>query len=420
MNRKNILIVSFFFQPYNVIGSVRVTSIAKYLQEQGYNVHIVTAHRSINTNLKIANIKNVHYVKWTFSDDFIKFSERYPNSKILKFFSRFFNKISVFSTNSIPEGGISIWGYLAYKRCEKIVKREKIELVYTSTGPVSSAIVGSRLSKRFGIKWIPEFRDLWCGNPYSKSSKFFKKINLHIENRIIKEACHIITCTEGFKEQLKKLHPEKEVSVIYNGFDFTNVNSYNVQTPKIVISHMGYLYRNKRDPSVLFEALSILKDEGIVSDINFEVNFYGVSLDFVNESAINFGISDIVNTYPTVSRNESLKIQENSTILLLLAWNNPKDYSIPGKLFEYLGMMKPILGICYPGEIAKILKETGVGEVINDVNGMTIYLKKMMQISNQENFFYSKINLEKHNFYSRETQNKALNNLILKYIDTYD
>ena len=99
------------------------------------------------------------------------------NSKFIienKFYSiilRSINKFLFYSYNSLPEVSIYFWRLAALRKALEIYKDEPYEIVYTSSGPVSPAIVGNRLKSKLGIKWIPEFRDLWTLNHYSRYNR---------------------------------------------------------------------------------------------------------------------------------------------------------------------------------------------------------------------------------------------------------
>ena len=60
-----------------------------------------------------------------------------------------------------------------------------------------------------------------------------------------------------------------------------------------------------------------------------------------------------------LSQSEALKATEETDYLLLTMTN---DISLPGKLFEYLAMERPILALTPAhGEVARILRETRAG-----------------------------------------------------------
>ena len=66
-----------------------------------------------------------------------------------------------------------------------------------------------------------------------------------------------------------------------------------------------------------------------------------------------------------------MKKQRESQILLLLTWDNPKEYgTVTGKIFEYLAAQRPILSIGpSKGIVKKLINSTNSG----------IHLSKIMK-----------------------------------------
>ncbi len=413
-NKKHILVISFSYQPFNAISAVRVSNFVKYMQNKDYIVHVITAKRYMNLNLSIAKNINTHYVWFPNADKLLDLSQKHNNNKVLIFFAKAFNKIFIRSVSNLPEGiGINIWRYLAFKRAKKIIKNNKIELIYTSSGPASSAIIGSKLSEKYNTSWIPEFRDLWSNPYYPENEKKFAE-NINIEKKTLKYASRIVTTTYYMQKILKDTH-KKMTDVIYNGYDYFNKDEQK-HNNKLIISYLGGIIPKRRDPSVLFQAIEELKNEKLVSENDISINFYGKTVSKINYLAKKFNVDNFVNVFPIVERKKSLEIQKNSDILLLLQWNNEKEVAIPGKLFEYIGMQKPILGICYDnGEINDILEETGTGSVINKLKQMKqfiLFAVKEYKENKNLGFQFHQNKIEK---YSRDFQNKKLEKIIQSF-----
>ena len=410
MNKKEILIISFFFQPFNTIGAVRVSAWVKYLQDRGYVVHVVTAKRNRNLNLSIAKNINIHYVKWPNADRLLNLSEKYPRCRLLWFLARLANRLAIPSATTLPEGGIAVWRFFALRKAKQIIKNNNIGLIYTSSGPVSSAIIGSKLAKKFNLPWIPEFRDLWAKNVYVKSNKF----NLKREKKVLAHSSQIVAINKMLKIELEGVHG-KPVKVVYNGFVYKNELPVS-KNKKLVISYLGTIIPEKRDPSVLFQAIGGLFKEGKISSHDLIVNFYGYGSTYLKSLIRKYNLDDIIKNKGYVSFKESIEIQKNSNILLLLSWNNRLDQATPGKLFEYIGMKKPILAICYPGEIKEILDKTGTGIIINDVDKMKeflLYAIKNYKTDPNLGFTFNEKEISK---FSREYQYRELEQIVLKYL----
>jgi hypothetical protein len=70
----------------------------------------------------------------------------------------------------------------------------------------------------------------------------------------------------------------------------------------------------------------------------------------------------VVTFRASVAHHEALKIEKASHILLLIKHKNP-DYDgiIPGKLFEYIGLQRPILALVPEGEAREIVTRLNRG-----------------------------------------------------------
>jgi len=53
------------------------------------------------------------------------------------------------------------WNKYAFSMAEKIIKEENIRTVITTSPPNSTQLIGLRLRREWGIKWIADFRDPW-------------------------------------------------------------------------------------------------------------------------------------------------------------------------------------------------------------------------------------------------------------------
>jgi hypothetical protein len=71
----------------------------------------------------------------------------------------------------------------------------------------------------------------------------------------------------------------------------------------------------------------------------------------------------VVEVHGSIDRSEVLRRQQESQILLLLGWANPRETGQhTGKLFEYFGSRRPILAVGgVPGVLTEVIDETGAG-----------------------------------------------------------
>jgi glycosyltransferase involved in cell wall biosynthesis len=146
----------------------------------------------------------------------------------------------------------------------------------------------------------------------------------------------------------------------------------------------------------LFKALRLLQqeDESLVG--NLEVRFVGFdSRDVVGTLVEEHSLGDTVKFLQQVPFEESVRLQKESTVLLLLSWNDPRDEgTYSGKLFEYLGAGRPILAtsVYEGGSIPKLLSETGSGITANDAATIKGILKVWLLEFQQEGRLHSYFN----------------------------
>lgn len=387
MNKKHILIVSVDYPPNSSIGSRRISSISKGLYEKGFIPHVVTTK---NHSLKFEKqieipSEYIHYVKWKDIRVLVKVLE---SKKITKYFAKVINYFFPNSSNTLPERRLQYWINPAIKECLQIIKNNNIKLIYSSYNPPASVRVAAAVTEKTGIPWINEYRDLWTGNPYLSSSGKVKELNWKVESNLITNADALVTVSEPLKLDLIKLH-NKPTYVIYNGIDKINeTKSYQKTSNNIIkIVYTGIIYKGKRDPKQLFEALKILKSKNIEVFNRLSIDFYGAKMkEIMGKDVDDFGLEKIINLHDPISHDKVIKVQSEADILLLLGWNNIADEGVvTGKVFEYLSWKKPILALGYiGGAMDLLLRETKTGYVVNDPMEICDYIVSMGNIVKTE------------------------------------
>jgi glycosyltransferase involved in cell wall biosynthesis len=158
------------------------------------------------------------------------------------------------------------------------------------------------------------------------------------------------------------------VATIYNGYDERDFPDIGPVEPlsrdTLVIVYAGVIYAGRRDPTPLFQALKLLGEDA--KDIR--IDFYGSEPSMVLPAAEASGVAAHVRVLPRVPYKRSIELQRAADLLLLLQWNNPKEQgNCPGKLFEYLAVRRPIIGIgLEDGVPAQFIREREAGIFRND------------------------------------------------------
>ncbi len=115
----------------------------------------------------------------------------------------------------------------------------------------------------------------------------------------------------------------------------------------------------------LIKAVKVLKDEYGIIPAGLQIKLWG-KIDPLNKvHAIEHGVEDYFSFGSYLPKHESLKqLDEADMLFLPLERSNIKGKEtlfIPGKLFEYLHIGKPILAPCEESDCRRILEQSGIG-----------------------------------------------------------
>lgn len=346
-----ILIISYFFPPFNRIGSLRTGKMAKYLHQFGHDIRVVTHdHHSKNKSAPLEIPKehciltNAKTFEQTIQSDY------YKKSRLGKILVRFLKSVTHKKPSYMLPGSSWAWYGEGVDKANELIESWKPDLIYSSALPISSHFIARKISVTHGIPWVAEYRDLWSGGHGARVSKIQSTYLKQIEKWLLRPADGIITVSEPLAKYLRLLH-DKIVSVIYNGYD---INPYTyerkeneVQTSgqydTLSIVYTGSIYEG-RDPRILFEALNRMGEY----KNRVRVSFYTSKNPELDHQIENYDLKKCVKRFDFVPYNESLRVQSEADILLYLSYSSKThagDGILSGKVFEYLGAGRPILSI---------------------------------------------------------------------------
>ena len=367
-----ILLVSYFFPPFNVIGAVRVSKLAEYWLLKGHDVMVLSAKsQPLSTNLDSKFPKNrIIYTDW-FNINSIPEKVMGGRSAITSrgfdTENSFLKKLGFLYKNifNIPDGQVG-WYPFAVKAAEELISTGwEPDLIYASAHPLTSFLVSSRIANKFSIPWVAEYRDLWTDNHNYKQPFWRRWIDLMMERRVMLSSSALVTVSEPLASFLRK-KTIKPMAVVMNGFDpndYLDVKKDLFPEDKLNIVYTGRVYKGKQDPSAFFEALSKHPEKDFI-----KVHFFGKYLEYINILAKKYMVEDIVDVFEPVSFKDSVAIQKAADVLLFLTWNDSANNGVlTGKIFEYFGAKHPILAIgSEVGLAGNMILERRAGLVTND------------------------------------------------------
>ncbi len=237
------------------------------------------------------------------------------------------------------------WRTPAVRTASAMLRKEHFDAILTSSSPVTSHRIAKELVRRFRLPWAADMRDLWTQNHNYLHPAIRKFFETRLEMRTLSAADAFTTVSEPLVAHLKSRYPGTPATSIPNGFDPEKVNEPPIATSKeFSISYTGTIYPEKQDHAKILDALRELIMEDAIDPSRTKLRFYGVPQPWLRTAAEARGLGSVVEQPGMRSRTEIGNIQKWSQVLLVFAWEDPKETGVlPTKLYEYFAARRPIL-----------------------------------------------------------------------------
>jgi len=248
------------------------------------------------------------------------------------------------------------WFVFAYRRLRNLISSHPYDVILSSHEPGIDHIFGYFAKKWGGSRWVGDF-----GDPLvtAYTPRFRRPIDGNLEKFLLKRMDGVILTNERLKEKFLGKYPflrEGKVIAIPQGFEASPSCVKRERNRAFTLSYFGAFYQDFRSPENFAKALRRLENCKVKfvlagRDESFLKYFYGLDGRFEYKGLI--------------PHREALALQRESDLLINFA--NRQDYQIPGKGYEYLGAMKPILQISdAEDEFSLLIKKLNRGLVVRN------------------------------------------------------
>ena len=352
---KKVLFICYHFPP--IIRGWRGLGIVKFLHEFGWQPIVISAAESVSYEKDYSLLREI--------PDGIEVHRvgHRESSKEWRYLRR---KLKI--NFDFPDEYKS-WYFPVLREARKILQKEKIDLIFSSSAPYTSHFIAMKLKKEFNIPWVAEWRDPWSGNdfanyyygktlirPLRKLQKFLIKRG---EKHILETADKTIVVSWHHRQQLCKLHgfkPEK-IKVITNGYnkaDFKELKPRALYPDKLTIIFIGGIYLGYQE--IILNFINAVNE----ADKNAEIIFIGpntIQLQKINRR----NLTRIL----YLTKEKALAFASNSNFFLLITLPSAK-WVLMTELYDYLRLGKLILAIMpEDGDAAKIIREAKTGFILS-------------------------------------------------------
>ena len=263
------------------------------------------------------------------------------------------------------------WLPFAKTAAWRILRRQPVRYVLTSSYPNSAHLVGRWLKRRFKVTWIADFRDGWTQNPYFAHypTALHRWMDARLERSVLREADLILTVSEPIAAHLRRAGGGERVHVIPNGYDPDDFRDIEpLEFDRFTLGYTGTLFM-QRSPESFFAAVRALLDNHPGLADQFQVIFR-TQFKPEHEAAIReMGLENVIFNWGMGTYREALQLQMSADALLVLEGEAPNaEIMLTQKIFEYLAAGKPILAAAPRGALSDLVRRSGAGVVVEPDN----------------------------------------------------
>ncbi|MDQ2984984.1 MAG: glycosyltransferase family 4 protein [Actinomycetota bacterium] len=375
-----VLLVSMYFPPAGGGGVQRPVKFATHLPALGIETHVLApddpkwVHR--DDDLQPPTQAWVHRARYLGPRGRVPSEELYGMKGLDR---AAYQARALFRRGLLPDENVT-WNATAIPAAIRLVKREGIDIVITTSPPNSINLLGAAVKRATGVKWVADLRDPIVADadrPVERlAARGKERVQTVIARLVARRADAVVTAWSGIADELKRYEPKAPIRVIPNGCDFDDFAGLEYRPgDRFRITHTGAFF-GKRDPKPFLRALATPGLEDVTA------RFFGELTKVNDEWARGLGLGERLEQHSFLPRSKAIAFQRDSEALLLLLPQAGErgPAVIPGKIFEYLAAERPILAAIPPGgATANLIREAQAGIVVapDDEEGLRAGLQQL-------------------------------------------
>ncbi len=366
---RKILIISYFFPPSAKAGAHRPYSMGEFLPRFGWHPIFIAPEKGYYGRIPRYDEKLLNFVS---KFPILRIPHYYPfNNDKKSLIARAARKI--WETLLFPDGKL-LWNKEIKKRLEQIIIEYKPNAVFITGTPFSSFLISPYIKADFGLPVILDYRDPWLRNLYLERSKWKEKFAISAEKKLLTTADLITAASYYMVDYIKELYVEdvKEKKFFgfpygYNGEFFRKeifsipVNEQHNYTPA---AFAGSVHGNI-DVELVLSGIRQAIENNMDLSKNLKIRCFGslFGCTYKAQDLIRkYRLENYITLHSFVSYKEFVKIlYESSFLILPHGESKVAKVLYPTKLFDYLGVKRPILYVGGKGQVWETILDCNAG-----------------------------------------------------------
>lgn len=345
-NKKRIALITTWFPPKNGVAVNRMHAFAKYLSDD-YEIEVFTD--DVTTKTIEGEKFLIHYLS---SDSVLNKLKHKTDDSWFRH-----NFISVINVTK---------GVLGYSTLKKWVKDtlsklceqhaiKPFDLIISSFSPFEPHLVAIDFVKQTRLPWIADMRDEMSQNPFATVGE--KNQLIKREREVGNYAMAITSVSYPILNDFKALLPRiKHFEELRNGFDHDLKFEASTKNEIYTVGYFGSFY-GQRKPDTFFKAIENLKR---LKDIEIKFNIVGAHKTF----SIPNTLRQNVEILPPMDYLSAVKYMETMDANVLIHPAGVHKGVYTGKLFDYISVGKPVIGVIDKEDVAaELIQEFSCGYI---------------------------------------------------------
>lgn len=280
----------------------------------------------------------------------------------------------------IPDSSL-LWALPAARRAVAIVGG--FDAVLTTAPPFSTHLIGNRVARSCGLPWVAEYRDNWTVNPLFERGRAAGWLNRRLEKRCLAAASAVVVVSDAAAAEMQEAFPgiALRLHVARNGYDPDDLPEPGPRPALFEIAYAGSL-DERRDPRPFLAALVHLTAEFPEMRDAVRLRLMGRVADWVTEAAVTALGAERVTFDGLLPHREALARAAKAAVLLGITTRaEAGGAGFTSKLFEYLGLQRPVLMLAPAGPARDLVRRSGGGLVADpeDVSEIGFAIRQLFE-----------------------------------------
>ena len=398
---KRILVVTSHFPPWRDSAVYRMVGLTRSLPQLGWQTTVLTIQpgsgtqepqllEKLPTDIRIVRTRYLRASGWeSTAANAVRRTGAFrtgPGDSRQTWFDRCLRLGGRFLRSSLyfPDD-MNGWIPFAVARAIQLHSKQKFDMVFTTSPPRTTPIIGLLLKRLCGLPWVSEFMDPW----YPAEGRLRRMADDRLQRLLMRKADRIVVMVPEHAQDLERMFglPSEKLAVVRNGFfeeDFTSLDAIRDSSLKpdfINFAHFGTIYPGNEGN--FFPALKDLMSKRPSLRDRVRVHIVGAASEEVLREVEQDGLKGIIQVHGFIPNRADILRMMRSSHCLLLFWGRP-DFSrlaVAGKTYDYLRAGRPILAVTSEGGVKQLVEGAEAGWTVppNDVEAIKRALLEVIE-----------------------------------------